>query len=93
MAKKKRKVPLRKCIITNDMKAKEELIRIVRTKEGEVFVDSKGKKNGRGAYVSIDEKVVEQARETRAIESHFKINEIDHIYDDLMKVVNGEKIE
>lgn len=51
MAKKK-KIPERKCVITNEMKPKKELIRIVRNKEGEVFVDVTGKKNGRGAYLS-----------------------------------------
>lgn len=93
MAKGKRKIPLRKCIITNEMKPKQSLIRIVRTKEGDVFVDPTGKKNGRGAYVSMDDKVVEQARKSRAIESHFKVSEIADVYQDLLKVVNGEEIE
>jgi len=42
---KKRKIPLRKCVVLNEMKPKEEMIRVVRNKEGEVFVDPSGKKN------------------------------------------------
>ncbi|MDN6627081.1 MAG: YlxR family protein, partial [Pisciglobus halotolerans] len=49
MAKKR---PLRKCIVSGEMKPKEDMIRIVRNKDGEVFIDETGKKNGRGAYVS-----------------------------------------
>ena len=44
-------IPLRKCIACGEMKDKREMIRVVTTKEGEVFIDETGKKNGRGAYV------------------------------------------
>ncbi len=47
-----RKVPLRKCVATQEMKSKRELVRIVRSKEGEVSIDLTGKKSGRGAYLS-----------------------------------------
>lgn len=93
MAKKKRKIPLRKCIITNEMKAKQSLIRIVRNKDGEVFVDPTGKKNGRGAYVSFDEEIVKKAEKTQAIERHFQVSDLDSIYQDLYKVIKGEQIE
>lgn len=58
----KRKKPLRKCVVTNEMLPKEELIRVVRNKEGEVFVDETGKKNGRGAYIKKDREVIEKAK-------------------------------
>lgn len=93
MAKKTRKVPLRKCIITNEMKPKQSLIRIVKTKEGDVFVDPTGKKNGRGAYVSVDHTIVEKAEKIRAIERHFQVDDIQQVYQDLLKVVKGESIE
>ena len=44
-----RKIPLRKCLATNEQLPKKELIRVVRNKEGQVFVDATGKMNGRGA--------------------------------------------
>ena len=58
-----RKIPLRKCIVTNEMKPKKELIRIVRSPEGEVSLDPSGKKNGRGAYLSNDEQVFSTCKE------------------------------
>ena len=51
---KKRKIPTRKCILTNEMFAKKDLLRIVKNKEGEISVDPTGKKAGRGAYVVAD---------------------------------------
>lgn len=93
MAKKNKKVPLRKCIVSNEMKPKQSLIRIVRNKEGQVFVDPSGKKNGRGAYVAFDEQVIKKAEENRAIERHFQVSDLGHIYQDLIKVIKGESIE
>ena len=49
---KPKKIPMRKCVITGERFPKNELIRIVRTPEGNVVIDLKGKANGRGAYVS-----------------------------------------
>lgn len=48
---KQRKVPLRKCVASQEMMPKKELIRVVRTPEGEVLIDLTGKKSGRGAYI------------------------------------------
>lgn len=90
MPKKNKKVPLRKCLITQEMKPKQSLIRIVRTKENDVFVDPTSKKNGRGAYVSKDKDIIEQARTKRVIEQEFKVSDIDEIYDDLLDLVSGE---
>ena len=50
-----RKVPLRKCIGCNEMKNKKEMIRVVRTTDNEIILDTTGKKNGRGAYVCCSE--------------------------------------
>ncbi|MFD1412945.1 RNase P modulator RnpM [Oceanobacillus jeddahense] len=89
MAKKK-KIPERKCVITNEMKPKKELIRIVRNKEGEVFVDETGKKNGRGAYLSKDKSVIEQARKTNALNKTLNAEVSPTIYDELEALVEGE---
>ena len=63
----KKKIPLRKCVATGEMFPKKEMIRIVRSKEGEVSVDLTGKKSGRGAYVSKSEEAVEQAQERKIL--------------------------
>lgn len=49
MPKQKKKTPLRKCVVTQEMKPKQQLIRVVRNKEGQVFVDTTGKKNEQGS--------------------------------------------
>lgn len=90
---KKRKVPERKCIVTNEMKPKKELIRVVRNKDGEVFVDTSGKKNGRGAYLSKDKDVIEKAKRTGILNRQLNA-EIDlSIFDDLSQLVDGNKNE
>lgn len=93
MPKKNKKLPLRKCILSNEMKEKHDLIRIVRTKEGQVFVDPTGKKNGRGAYVSKDLALVSKAEEDHLLERHLKVENPGQIYQDLKKVILGEPIE
>ena len=49
---KVKKIPMRSCVVTREKCEKKDLIRVVRTPEGEVYVDLKGKMNGRGAYIS-----------------------------------------
>ena len=51
---------MRKCIISNEMRPKKDMIRVVINKEGEIFADATGKKQGRGAYVSKDVALVER---------------------------------
>lgn len=87
-----KKVPLRKCAATGDMLPKKEMIRIVRSKEGEVSVDLSGKKSGRGTYVSKSEAAIEQARKNRAIESQLKVQVPEEIYEELLYVIRRETI-
>ena len=58
---KKRKIPLRSCVVTNEKLDKRQLLRVVKNKEGEVKVDLTGKMNGRGAYIKKDITVLETA--------------------------------
>ncbi|HLR74250.1 MAG TPA: YlxR family protein [Virgibacillus sp.] len=88
MHQKKRKIPLRKCVVTKEMKPKGELIRVVRTKDGDIFVDPTGKKNGRGAYLSKELSVIEEAEQTKVLQEQFK-SEIDaSIYEQLREIVD-----
>ncbi|HLR61846.1 MAG TPA: YlxR family protein [Lentibacillus sp.] len=93
MARKKRKIPQRKCVVTNEMKPKKELIRIVRNKEGEVFVDPTGKKNGRGAYVSNDLAVIEKAETTGILNRQLNTEIESSIYEELKEFVKGNADE
>ena len=67
MMNNRKKVPLRKCIATGEMKPKKELVRIVRSKEGEVSIDLTGKKSGRGAYLSLDKETVLTSKKEKYI--------------------------
>ncbi|MDN6162375.1 MAG: YlxR family protein [Atopostipes sp.] len=84
MAKKR---PLRKCIVSGEMKPKEDMIRIVRNKDGEVFIDETGKKNGRGAYVSLDPDKVEKAKEENLLSGILKTNIPEDFYGQLLERV------
>ncbi|MFV8827189.1 RNase P modulator RnpM [Alkalihalobacterium sp. APHAB7] len=87
---KQRKVPLRKCIVTNEMKPKKELIRVVRSPEGEVSIDQTGKKNGRGAYISNGKEYFEQAKKKDILSKQLNIKVSEEIYDQLIEQV-GKK--
>ena len=84
---KERKIPMRTCVITHEKLPKKELIRIVRNKENEVFVDETGKQNGKGAYLKLDESVVEKARKSKVLNKYLKIDVEDKIYDDVLKLI------
>ncbi len=81
--KKKRKVPLRKCLGCNEMKPKKELIRIVRSPEGKVSVDKGGKAPGRGCYICPDPKCLESAIKGKRLESALEIPIDADIYNEL----------
>ena len=65
---KPKKVPQRQCLGCREMKDKKALIRVVRSPEGEISLDFKGKKPGRGAYVCPDARCLAKARKSRALE-------------------------
>lgn len=80
-----RKVPMRKCIGCNEMKSKKELIRVIRTPEGEILLDATGKKNGRGAYVCPDRACLAKAMKSKGLERSFQTAIPKEIYDNLEK--------
>ncbi|MDR1795033.1 MAG: YlxR family protein [Erysipelotrichaceae bacterium] len=75
-----RKTPMRKCLATNEMLPKKDLIRIVRSPEGVVFIDEIGKANGRGAYLKKDPDAVSLARKTGCLQRALKVVIPDEIY-------------
>ena len=80
-----KKIPLRTCVITREKLPKKDLLRIVRTPEGEVLVDETGKMNGRGAYIKKDIQVLEQARKKKTLERHLECSIEESVYDDIRK--------
>lgn len=66
-----KKIPMRQCVGCREMKPKKELIRVVRSPEGQVSLDFRGKLPGRGAYVCLDPACLAKARKTKALERAF----------------------
>ena len=80
---KPRKIPQRQCVGCREMKDKRVLLRIVRTPEGEILLDSTGKKSGRGAYVCPDPECLKKARRSKALERVFDTAIPPEVYDAL----------
>ncbi|MBM7603283.1 YlxR family protein [Metabacillus litoralis] len=85
-----RKIPLRKCVATGEMKTKKELVRVVRSKEGDVSVDLTGKKNGRGAYITLNKECILQAKKKNILANHLKAKIEDSLYDELLQLAEKE---
>jgi uncharacterized protein len=82
-----RKVPLRKCVVSNERLEKKELLRVVKTKENTFFVDLTGKANGRGAYVKKDKAIILKAQKGKLLNKVFDAIVPDSIYEELLKTV------
>lgn len=91
MSMKQRKIPMRKCVISGEMKPKADMVRIVRSKEGQVSIDPTGKKNGRGAYVSIDPSLIEEAKEKDLLKRALNTDVPEEFYNDLKDHVEYTK--
>ena len=87
----RKKIPMRKCIATGEMKPKKEMIRIVRSKEGEVSIDPTGKKSGRGAYVSLDKEAIISAQKKDILSRHLDATINPGLYEELLCLVEKEK--
>ena len=70
---KTKKIPLRTCVVTNEKLPKKDLLRIVRTPEGNIIPDISGKANGRGAYIKADLEVLEKAKKNKTLERHLEV--------------------
>lgn len=80
---KQKKIPLRMCLGCKEMKAKRELIRVVRNNEGEISIDLVGKKPGRGAYICRSADCLEKAIKAKRLDKAFETTIGSEVYDDL----------
>lgn len=85
---KVKKIPLRTCVITKEKLPKQELLRVVKTPEGEIKIDLTGKMNGRGAYIKKDIEVLEKAKKSKALERHLECNITPEVYEEILKIIN-----
>ena len=85
---KTRKIPLRKSVVSNEVIDKRDLLRIVKNKEGQVFIDPTGKANGRGAYIKLDNEEALQAKKKKVFNRSFSMEVDEAFYDELIAYVD-----
>lgn len=78
-----KKKPMRSCIVTLEKLEKKDLIRVVKNKDGEVFIDLSGKANGRGAYLKKDVEVIKKCKKNKILDRKLEIDIPDSIYEEL----------
>jgi predicted RNA-binding protein YlxR (DUF448 family) len=86
-----RKVPMRMCTGCGEMKPKKELVRIVKSAEGEISLDKTGKKSGRGAYVCKNPQCLLKARKAKRLEKAFSCALPDEVYSKLEKELSSDE--
>lgn len=86
---KTRKIPLRKSVVSNEVIDKRDLLRIVKNKEGQVFIDPTGKANGRGAYIKLDNaEALEAKKKKKVFNRSFSMEVEESFYDELIAYVD-----
>lgn len=78
-----KKIPMRQCVGCREMKPKKELIRVVKSPEGQISLDFRGKLPGRGAYVCPDRACLARARKSKALERVFSVSLPNEVYEEL----------
>lgn len=84
---KEKKIPMRSCAVTREKLPKKDLLRFVRTPEGEVIIDEVGKANGRGAYAKKDKDVIAKAKVSKVLERALETVIADEVYDKAINIV------
>ncbi len=86
---KQKKIPMRMCLGCQEMKPKKELVRIVKNKDNDIFVDTIGKKPGRGAYICNNIECLEKVKKGKKLERAFETFIDEEIYNELKKQLEG----
>ena len=84
-----KKIPLRRCVVTKEQLPKVELLRIVKNKENEIFIDLTGKANGRGAYIKKDVNVLKIAKNKKILERALESQISEEVYEEIEKVITN----
>jgi len=85
---KTHKVPLRKCIVTQERLEKKDLFRVVINKDKEVFVDTTGRAHGRGIYIKKDEKTIKKAKQKNLLSKQLRTEVDPSIYDTMLGLLD-----
>ena len=78
-------IPMRQCVGCGSMKTKKEMMRVLKTAEEGIVLDTTGKKNGRGAYLCVSMECLQKARKNKGLERSFKMSIPNEVYDNLEK--------
>ena len=84
-----KKVPMRQCVGCHNMVSKREMIRVIKTSDGQIMLDATGKKNGRGAYICNSRECLEKAIKSRSLERSLKAAIPSEIYDSLKEALDN----
>ena len=84
---KTKKIPMRTCVVTKEKCEKKDLLRIVRTPEGDAIVDITGKANGRGAYLKKDIEVINKAEKTKILERILEVSIPSEVYENAKNLI------
>lgn len=84
---KQKKIPLRSCVVTHEKLPKKELIRIVRTPEGNIIIDETGKSNGRGAYLKRDIEVIKKAQKSKILDRALEVEIPERVFNELENMI------
>jgi len=84
---REKKLVLRTCVLSKEVCEKKDLFRIVRTPEGNVVIDTKGKVNGRGAYLKKDKEIILKAKKTKVLDKKLEVEIPENIYDELINLL------
>ncbi len=87
---KQKKIPLRMCVVTRERFEKRELLRVVRTPEGDVLIDISGRANGKGAYLKKDIEVINKAKKNKILDKALEVSIPDSLYEDMCKLIEKE---
>ena len=82
-----KKIPLRKCLSTQEICPKKDLIRVVKNKDGDVFVDLTGKANGRGAYLKKSIEAIDKAKKSKCLNKALECEIPEKVYEDLYGLI------
>ena len=83
-----KKVPMRKCIGCQEMKNKKEMMRVLKTPEGEIVIDLTGRKNGRGAYLCFSKECLEKSMKNKGLERSLKTTSPASVYEKLKEEID-----
>lgn len=83
-----KKTPMRTCVVSREVCPKDELLRIVVNKAGEVNIDTTGKMNGRGAYILLSKENLEKSKKKKVLEKVLRVNDLTDLYIELEEMCN-----